>query len=793
MLVERNIHSGSALDLLAEADLAIARIPPAFPLSATVAVNPFLGQCQEDRATAAARLERVGGIRVARPRAEIAEDIAAGKITKADLAAAAAAAGIAPQALRSGAEEAAEPVADPTVADLAAEISGIDWPTFLSERIGLWASGYFDEGQAFWASYAAGPYAAWRAFAQHDLTPEIAGLSGFARRVADLPNCSRTALAEACAALGIGAEEAPVYFHRLLMTLGGWAQLARARGWTAERDGGSDDTAFALLTIRVIWEAALHDAYAEKLAVRWAAVRDEYAGSVVAEERHVIDAALQDATDRAAERQLAATLASEVTASELSARPAIQAAFCIDVRSEVFRRALEAANAKIETIGFAGFFGIATEHRCDASDVAEARGPILLTPAQHSCGGATAEADQRMRLVQRAVRAWGRFRQAAVSAFAFVEAAGPIYGVKLAKNMRRDAVEEHHGTAPKLDLPIEQKIASAAGILRAMSLAGPTARPLARLVLIAGHGAHVTNTPHASALQCGACGGHAGDVNARLLAGVLNDPAVRDGLVGEGIEVPTDTLFVAGMHDTVSDRLTIYEDGLRESHDEDLAMLREALAKAGALARAERAVTLSRASDPETLLRRGGDWAELRQEWGLAGCAAFIAAPRHRTAGRDLGGRAFLHSYEWQADDEFGILELILTAPVVVASWIALQYHGSRVAPEAFGGGNKLLHNVVGGVGVVEGNGGLLRAGLPMQSVHDGETWRHEAVRLAVVVEAPTEAISGVLTRHPDVRALFDNGWLSLHAMDSAGRMAHRYSGGDWIAVEGGEERRAAA
>ena len=56
------------------------------------------------------------------------------------------------------------------------------------------------------------------------------------------------------------------------------------------------------------------------------------------------------------------------------------------------------------------------------------------------------------------------------------------------------------------------------------------------------------------------------------------------------------------------------------------------------------------------------------------------------------------------------MLELILTAPVVVASWISLQYYGSVVAPEAFGGGNKLLHNVTGGVGVVEGNGGAAAA-----------------------------------------------------------------------------------
>jgi uncharacterized protein YbcC (UPF0753/DUF2309 family) len=108
------------------------------------------------------------------------------------------------------------------------------------------------------------------------------------------------------------------------------------------------------------------------------------------------------------------------------------------------------------------------------------------------------------------------------------------------------------------------------------------------------------------------------------------------------------------------------------------------------------------------------------------------------------------------------VLELIMTAPMIVASWISLQYYGSTVAPKIFGGGNKLLHNVTGGIGVVEGNGGLLRVGLPWQSVHDGERLVHEPLRLSVCIEAPPEAITDVLRRHQDVRDLCDNRWLHL-------------------------------
>ena len=75
-------------DLLSAAEKAARAIPPAFPLSATVAVNPFLGQTGEDLATAQARLARVSGTRILRPRADYVAEVASGRITDDDLAAA---------------------------------------------------------------------------------------------------------------------------------------------------------------------------------------------------------------------------------------------------------------------------------------------------------------------------------------------------------------------------------------------------------------------------------------------------------------------------------------------------------------------------------------------------------------------------------------------------------------------------------------------------------------------------------------------------------------------------------
>ncbi len=768
---------GETLALFAAVEDAIGQIPPSFPLDATVAVNPFLGQAGEARDVAAARLARTAGVRLTVPRATVAAWIAEGRITDADLAWAVAGADLTVAALKAAAAMPAPDLApDPTMADLAQAATRIDWPAFLEERIGLWAAAQFDRGQALWPALTASPWRSWQAFAQRDLTPGLHGLRGFCAFVASLPDDPRAAFAELCGQLGLTSESAPLYLQRLLVTLGGWGQYARGLGWLAARNGGHDATTFELLLIRLAWDGALLSGFGDVVSKGWNDALIRWAAPLAVTADLRIDMALQEASDRAEERGLAETL--EVApAAPSAARRKVQAAFCIDVRSEPFRRALEAAEPDIETIGFAGFFGLALHHRSCASDLVEARAPVLLSPGLTSGTAATGAQDDALRLKRRAVRAWGRFKLAAVSSLTFVEAAGPGYLGKLAASALGLGKDVPPAPAPRLDLPLDARIAAAAQVLRAMSLT----RGFAPLVLIAGHGAHVTNAPHASALQCGACGGHAGDVNARLLAALLNEPAVRSGLISEGIEIPKDTRFVAGLHDTVSDQVTLFDDGLGNLPAPALAHLRQVLGRAGAIARTARAASLPRAGSGADLPARGRDWAELRPEWGLAGCRAFIAAPRGRTAGRDLGGRAFLHSYDWRADDGFGTLELILTAPVIVASWIALQYHGSAVAPGVFGAGNKLLHNVTGGIGVVEGNGGDLRPGLPWQSLHDGARLRHDPVRLAVVIEAPEAAISGVLDRHAEVKALFDNGWLSLHAMDAEGRIAARYDRGNWI------------
>jgi len=791
--------AASAVEAAAAA--AAGQIPPLWPLASHVAVNPFLGQTTQTLAATGARLARIADVPVTMPRRWRQDRIAAGDIADEDLAAALAASSHADKpadldALKAAASapraaRAALPtVADLAAADLATTARAVDWPGIVADRFGVWAGGYIDRGQALWAAPRAdGAWAAWRGFAVHDRTPEIMGLKGFAAFVADAPADPLAAAARAVDRLGVGETALESYFHQLLFSLGGWSQYARYERWRAELAGGEDATIADFLAIRLLWEEALFTQYETAIGGDWAAVCKAREVPAAPDRDDVVDEILQEAAERAAQRRLAETLAAAPAPRAADSRPALQAAFCIDVRSEVFRRALEATDPSIQTLGFAGFFGVFAKHRRFASDIEELRLPVLLNPTVTSSSGDESDRadDLAARYKARAKRAWGRFKLAAVSSFAFVEAMGPVYVARLARDaLGLNPAAIPNDPAPRFDpeLDLETKTASAETVLRAMSLT----RGFARVVLLAGHGANVVNNPHASGLHCGACGGYSGEVNARLLAQLLNDGAVRAGLAARGIDVPDDTLFVAALHDTTTDAVTLYDRDCRTAdHADDLRRTRRWLDAAGRATRSERALRLPRAADEGDIAERARNWAEVRPEWALAGCQAFIAAPRERTTGRNLEGRAFLHDYQWKEDSEngFAVLELIMTAPVVVASWISLQYYGSTVAPDAFGSGDKLLHNVVGGVGVVEGNGGLLRAGLPRQSVHDGERYVHDPLRLSVCIEAPREAMTDILRRHESVRALFDNRWLHLFAMDGEGRLAWRYVGDlDWEPVK---------
>jgi uncharacterized protein YbcC (UPF0753/DUF2309 family) len=251
-----------------------------------------------------------------------------------------------------------------------------------------------------------------------------------------------------------------------------------------------------------------------------------------------------------------------------------------------------------------------------------------------------------------------------------------------------------------------------------------------------------------------------------LAAAILNDNQVRERLHAEGIEIPGDTDFLSAVHDTTTDEIRFTTTLPQAANLQIWQDLKDWLSLAGIRTREERARLLGCRWGNE-LLRRSRDWSEVRPEWGLAGNAAFIVGSRQSTVGLNLGGRTFLHNYEHARDPEGKVLELIMTAPMIVTNWINMQYFAATVDNRFFGSGDKVLHNVVGKLGVVLGNGGDLRPGLPLQSVHDGITFRHEPLRLLVLIEAPRSAIDQVIAKHSMVRDLVLNKWIRLVSVES--------------------------
>jgi len=805
---------------------ACDRIAPAWPLDRAIAVNPCWGFIDKPFSEVAASLAAFSGATMLMPRSWYRDQYRAGRFNDGDLEAVLKRAGDTrplTQLLAALARDPQEPTpwgfmteAVDAGRDLAHHWS---WRAFVLRDISQACAACFDEGQARWSpDRSAGLYGVWRTLARHDLAPRL--LMGSSHHQADmdaLPDDPRTLIVEAVAALGVAPEYWADYFTALLLSVNGWASAMAFRRWEARLLGGDDEQIVHLLAARLAWELLLARQYATPHTMMvWRAIQQGWqTAATEAAELRRDDWYFQRALELAYQRTLTRRLlpapvgdsqSPSATTAPTARNSTAQVVFCIDVRSEVMRRAVERVTPNIETLGFAGFFGVPAAYKTPAGAM-RPQLPGLLAPSVVIADEATESEEPTDRVMARmkaraaAGVSWKQLSATPSSMFTFVESAGLAWAAALLRDgfkrlaPTRDPLrgEDMATGAPQLTqstdgavLSDEKRIALAAGILRTMSLT----QDFAPLLVLLGHGASTSNNPQAAALQCGACGGQTGELNARAAAALLNDVTVRAGLAEQGI-VLGDTYVLAGLHDTTTDDITLYDvERVPASHTEALDTLQQTLRDAANVARAERApglgVTAATAEELASRIRaRARDWAELRPEWGLAGNAAFIIAPRARTRGLDLGGRVFLHDYRWAQDNEFRVLDLLLSAPMVVAHWINLQYYASTVDPLRYGSGNKVLHNVVGGrLGVLEGGNGDLRIGLARQSVHDGSTWRHEPLRLSVFVEAPTDAIDAVLARHRSVDDLVRNEWLHLHCLDPISGMITQRRADGWHEVE---------
>ncbi len=478
-------------------------------------------------------------------------------------------------------------------------------------------------------------------------------------------------------------------------------------------------------------------------------------------------------------------------------QPSFQAVFCIDDREESLRRHVEEVAPACETLGAAGFFGVAMYFRGIADAHARALCPIVVTP-EHEVVEVAIDESSLSSLRRSVGRGVGHVSHGiAVGSRTFVRGtlisalAGALMSVplvmrvlfpRLSARLSRRGAEltkpssrtrlaiERRDVAPSLGRwsgYTHQEMAQIVrGQLETMGLSGR----LADLVLVVGHGSSSLNNPHESAHDCGACAGGRGGPNARAFAQMANDTEVRALVAQTGLAIPETTWFVGAEHNTCDDEVTFFDADLVPARlsaplERAAAAMREA-ARRDAHERCRRFDNAPLWLPPELAKRhvegRAVDLAQPRPEYGHATNAVCVVGRRGRTRGLFLDRRAFLVSYDpAQDDDEGTVLARLLGAAVPVVAGINLEYYFGYVDPTGYGSGTKLPHNVTGLLGVMDGHQSDLRTGLPWQMLEI-----HEPVRLLLVIEAPRDRVAAVLAASPALAQLVDNRWVRLAVLD---------------------------
>lgn len=641
-----------------------------------------------------------------------------------------------------------------------------------------WVQAYFDEGQATipMPLRSKGLYKAWKQLAIYDthLHGNHLDKVDLLKSLSDSPEQT---LSECLVHLKIPKEKTGVFFQLLLTTLPGWASYIKYRTEWAESKSKDfyPATQTEYLAMRAVITSLLWPEGRELL--QW--------GQEALEQAKTFESPLSqiEKSEKSYQFPLAKQLGSQQL--EEPPLPSAQLVFCIDVRSEPFRRALE-ATGKYETFGFAGFFGIPARITDGITGESYASCPVLLSPKHEvkefpCCPKHEHQYDrngyERLNLIK---KLYESIKYTFSTPFAMVEGLGFAAGVwiglrtfapNLANKLKKTIttlIRKPISVAPSLDdISIEDQCAYAEGALRMMGLTNV----FAPLIVFCGHGSTTHNNAYASALDCGACGGRHGSSSARILATILNVTEVKNHLAKKGIPIPETTLFIGAEHNTTTDEVTLYT----TEFSEGMAKLKRDLEKAQQVNSTERLRKMEtrkgHLAGSKSTRRRSEDWAQVRPEWGLARNAAFIIAPRNLTKALDLEGRCFLHSYDANQDLDGKSLETILTAPMIVAQWINSQYLFSTLDNVSYGSGSKVTNNITGKIGIMQGNASDLMTGLPLQSVYSSDTVPyHEPQRLMTVVYAPLKKLDPIIQVHPILQKLFGNGWLHLVCIEPESR-----------------------
>lgn len=482
-----------------------------------------------------------------------------------------------------------------------------------------------------------------------------------------------------------------------------------------------------------------------------------------------------------------------------------QFVFCIDTRSELIRRHVEAAG-NYETFGYAGFFGIAMDYKSPNNDIVRKSCPPIVTSAykvteepNSNQSTAFSKYQKKVETKQFSTYFLRRMKNMLPSAFGYVEGSGLIYGASLlsrtlfpAANYNPDKnnktayensctpeINYHLDSSETLDISLAEKVGIVKGAFESMGW-----NSFAPLVMFVGHGSHTANNAFGSSLDCGACAASPGRHNARMLAKLANLKEVRSELqLKYNIKIPNETFFMGAEHNTTTDEIVVFANEIPSGLQPQLATLQANLKKIQKNASSER---LNSKNSIQTAYKKATNWSETRPEWGLAKNAGFIIGPRTLTKNLHMDGNCFMNSYNWKLDQDGANLQGIMQGPMVVTQWINNHYYFSTVDNENFGSGSKITHNITGNFGVVQGNGGDLKMGLPLQSVKETDSKNyHDPLRISVVIQAPKIWVEKILSENENLKALLDHRWIYLIVTDpTADDTFYRYEENmEWSAI----------
>jgi len=487
--------------------------------------------------------------------------------------------------------------------------------------------------------------------------------------------------------------------------------------------------------------------------------------------------------------------------AERRQRPEAQLIFCMDEREESFRRHLEELNPAIETLGAAGFFGVAMNYQgLDDSEVTPLC-PVVVTPAHEVQEVPRAGSEKQQfahntgrivnrklaNLIHHGLRRKLLVSQLLIDMFAPVALIGVLGKSLLPKFQQNLLAAMAQWLSPEVQTQLQFTSTDTATIATPeqpkagftdTEQADRVARFLvstgltygfAPLVVLMGHGSISQNNPHRAAYDCGACSGRHGGPNARVFAAMANRPEIRVLLAERGINIPFDTWFIGAEHNTCNEQISWYDvSDMPVGHQAAYKSLQEQLLYARQMSAHERCRRLASAPrnpKPNEALahieERAADFSQVRPELGHATNAAAVIGRRSLTQGAFFDRRVFLISYDPIQDPDGKVLEGILLAVGPVGAGINLEYYFSTVNNERLGCGSKVPHNITGLFGIMEGSSSDLRTGLPQQMVEI-----HEAMRLQVLVEAKTTVLERIHAEQESLRELIAGGWLHLSTKD---------------------------